>query len=219
MSNSTDIIIVLRQISDLAALVELFKATYQASNYPVDGPPGHDDIDRWLPVYLGGDALVEILALVPCRAEDSEAGANNGASREKSMKQPQTSASPPGRRKVLGHVSLRRVSENSITSKMWRDAGFSHDGDLWEVCRLAVDPDFQEKGIGRRLLEATEIEAQKSGAKLVLGVLEKDTVAIRMYERKGWKVFGKDKLVRQDGKYHTEYFYIHESDNRGLIIS
>ena len=79
---------------------------------------------------------------------------------------------------------------------------------MWEVCRLAVDPVSQGKGIGWKLLQAVETYADAKGKNLVLGVLDKDANAIQIYERRGWRRFGQDKMTGPDGREWEEYFYV-----------
>jgi GNAT superfamily N-acetyltransferase len=52
---------------------------------------------------------------------------------------------------------------------------------------LFVDPKIQGKGIGARLVEEALAWGRAEGKRLVLIVLDKDTAAIRMYEKMGWE--------------------------------
>jgi GNAT superfamily N-acetyltransferase len=52
---------------------------------------------------------------------------------------------------------------------------------------LFVDPAMQGKGVGARLVTEAMVWAKAQGRRLALIVLDKDTAAIRMYERMGWK--------------------------------
>jgi GNAT superfamily N-acetyltransferase len=52
---------------------------------------------------------------------------------------------------------------------------------------LFVDPAMQGKGIGARLVKEAMVWARVQGKRLVLVVLDKDTAAIRMYEKMGWE--------------------------------
>lgn len=118
--------------------------------------------------------------------------------------------------RVLGHVSLRRVSRGSATLQIWRDIRGNKEPEdgLWEVCRLAVDPVAQGEGTGGMLLGAIEAKARSNGKPLVLGVLEKDVAAIRMYDKRGWTRFGQDEMGGRDGRVWIEHFYICPAEQR-----
>ncbi len=64
------------------------------------------------------------------------------------------------------------------------------DGDRMEVSRLAVAPDLQRRGIGRRLLATVEAAAPPAVRTcwLVTGARSDDTLAL--YERAGYAVAG-----------------------------
>lgn len=65
-----------------------------------------------------------------------------------------------------------------------------------EINGLAVDPARQGQGIGRRLVQAAQEEAQRRGArKVALRVLSPNVVARRLYESLGFVVEGV--LVRE----------------------
>ncbi|KAK8058275.1 hypothetical protein PG994_008723, partial [Apiospora phragmitis] len=113
----------------------------------------------------------------------------------------QPPASPP-RKKILGHVSLRRVGPHSTESGLWNACC------LWGVSRLAIDPAVQKRGVGGRLMDYVEREARREGKTLVLGVLDKDVAAIRMYEGRGWVRFGQEEgFAGRDGRLWTMYYY------------
>ena len=52
---------------------------------------------------------------------------------------------------------------------------------------LFVDPKVQGKGIGARLVSEAMERGRQARKRLVLVVLDKDTAAIRMYEKMGWQ--------------------------------
>lgn len=67
---------------------------------------------------------------------------------------------------------------------------------VFEIRGVAVDPEHQGRGIGRRLVQAAEGEARRRGArKMSLRVLAMNIVARRLYESCGYAVEGV--LVRE----------------------
>lgn len=73
-------------------------------------------------------------------------------------------------------------------------AGFSLGlvvSDEVELLTLAVQKDFQRRGIGQNLLHAFEAEGRRSGGKKAfLEVAASNTAAREMYEKSGWTETG-----------------------------
>jgi GNAT superfamily N-acetyltransferase len=87
---------------------------------------------------------------------------------------------------LAGHVEIQNTSGLNFTVV---DSLHSH-GPITSFAALVsffVDPRIQGKGIGARLVEEAIESARIDGKRLVLVVLDKDTTAIRMYERMGWE--------------------------------
>ncbi|KAK8100252.1 acyl-CoA N-acyltransferase [Apiospora kogelbergensis] len=208
--------IVPRTTDDLAALARIFKATFEATGYPVEGPPALDSDAA----AAAAPALVEYFSGIPSQelggfvAVDEDAAMAMGHSSSSSNRNIPTFLP---RRKVLGHVSLRRVGHQSLEAELWNTfigkasaAATPGAGDdcLWGVSRLAIDPTVQKRGVGGRLMDHVEQEARGAGKTLVLGVLDKDVAAIRMYERRGWVRFGQEEgFAGRDGRLWTMYYY------------
>jgi len=214
-----DVSVGARQPHHLNGLVRLFHAPYEHNGYPVEGPPDWKAPESWLQFFAGSATSSEILGLVACQGdEESDAqhpdgssdNVNNGDGREDGG----MVEGDEGR--VLGHVSLRRVSRGSIVFQIWCDitGNRNAEDELWEVCRFAVDPAVQGKGLGGMLLGAVESKGQREEKPLFLGVLEKDVAAIRMYDKRGWIKAGQDKMVGRDGRVWVEYFYKYPAKQR-----
>ena len=211
--------IAVREPHHLDELVKLFHATHTHNGYPVEGPPDRESLESRLEFFAGDDPSLEILGLVACQGRaDYDAQQPNGSSgncEELGGHENERQAGDDEGR-VLGHVSLRRVSRGSVALLIWRDVTGNtkaNDG-LCEVCRLAVDPVAQGKGVGGTLLGAIEARARSERKPLILGVLEKDVAAIRMYDKRGWTRFGQDKMVGRDGRVWVEHFYICPTEQR-----
>lgn len=73
----------------------------------------------------------------------------------------------------------------------------SHAGRLYSI---AVDPDETGKGTGSRLLKAVEDHAGNAGLdRITLEVREDNTAATALYERSGYRLFGRHEGYYADG--------------------
>ncbi|KAK8035409.1 hypothetical protein PG993_010404 [Apiospora rasikravindrae] len=226
-SQRSGVTIAPRTADDLPALAQIFEATFEATGYPVEGPPSLDPgAVPALVEYFSGPPSQELGGFVAVDNGGGGGGDGNGdattAPKQCSDSScAQTPASPP-RRKVLGHVSLRRVNPQSTEFRLWNafrrepppmmtttpPAAPAADNCLWGVSRLAIDPTVQKRGVGGRLMDHVEQEARRAGKTLVLGVLDKDVAAIRMYERRGWARLGQEEgFTGRDGRLWTMYYY------------
>jgi GNAT superfamily N-acetyltransferase len=94
---------------------------------------------------------------------------------------------------LAGHVELQDTS--GLNAQVVESLNLhAPAASLAALVSLFVDPKLQGKGIGARLMDEAVAWSRRNNKRLVLIVLEKDTAAIRMYEKRGW--------VRA-----TEYFY------------
>lgn len=86
---------------------------------------------------------------------------------------------------VVAMGALSPVGEHTV----WADAIVEpDDGPAAEVTRMRVDPDYQQRGIGSRLLEELERRARHLGfAVLVLDTTARQTGAQRLYEGFGYE--------------------------------
>jgi ribosomal protein S18 acetylase RimI-like enzyme len=87
---------------------------------------------------------------------------------------------------LAGHVELQpaTVLSPAITKALASHAPIDSFATL---VSLFVDPKFQGKGIGTRLIDEAVAYGKNERKRLALIVLEKDTTAIRMYEKMGWE--------------------------------
>jgi GNAT superfamily N-acetyltransferase len=88
--------------------------------------------------------------------------------------------------KLVGHAELQDTSGLNplVTESLTSYAPLSSYAAL---VSLFVDPAMQGKGIGAQLVREAMAWATAHDRNLVLIVLDKDTAAIRMYEKMGWK--------------------------------
>lgn len=83
------------------------------------------------------------------------------------------------------------VLDNKIIGQSDVNRGGTRD---WHVGRigLMVDKDFRQDGIGKFLLEFILKQAKKMGIKIVtIDVFEDNEIAIRLYEKYGFKIYGR----------------------------
>ncbi|KAH7401091.1 acyl-CoA N-acyltransferase [Phaeosphaeria sp. MPI-PUGE-AT-0046c] len=87
---------------------------------------------------------------------------------------------------LAGHAELQDISGlNSLVVDFLQSQGPLNS--FAALVSLFVDPRMQGKGIGARLVEEAVERGRQRGRRLVLIVLDKDTTAIRMYEKLGWE--------------------------------
>lgn len=92
-------------------------------------------------------------------------------------------------RQVVGHVAVMRPSDEGAVS-LW---GRQNGGESERVAvlgRLFVVKSARRHALGEQLTRTAMAHAQANGLRLVLDVMTKDTAAIRLYERLGWRMFG-----------------------------
>ena len=114
----------------------------------------------------------------------------------------------------LRHATMRRVVENHIP---WNDdeqrqrvllhldcakiiVVNGSDAGLWKVirrdeeihlCQIQIDQRHQNKGIGTRLIEALELEANQIGMRITLHVYRSNP-ALGLYRRLGFRIESED---------------------------
>jgi len=79
-------------------------------------------------------------------------------------------------------------------------AGHTGDPEAWQLRSMAVDPEYQGQGIGRRLLEAVVEEARRRGVGLLWANAR--TSALGFYTKAGWQAHGEEFLHPASGLPH-----------------
>jgi GNAT superfamily N-acetyltransferase len=109
-----------------------------------------------------------------------------------------TATEQPSPKKIIGHVSLSTPSPSSTDPAvlLWRSqhqhqSPSSPKADVLVLERLFVDPSARGHGLAAKLLSAVSEEAARLGLRVVLFTLVKDQGAMRLYERVGWREFGR----------------------------
>lgn len=88
--------------------------------------------------------------------------------------------------RIIGSVILNGRQEAAYQSAGWET--FAEPEEVMVIHTFLVHPDLSGLGVGRRLLEFAGEQAVKEGKKTIrLDVYEKNTPAIRLYERMGYR--------------------------------
>ena len=163
--------------SDLPSCASLLSRVYAHDAYPVQG------VSHAVEFLSSPDTLAAWVA----EAEESEAA---------------TSSPPRKTNPILAHVSLSLPPPSSTDPAvlLWRSHSQSPSGPVAVLERLFVDPSARGQGLAGELLRAASAEAAKQGLRVVLFALIKDEGAMRLYERVGWREFGRAVYGYRDGE-------------------
>jgi GNAT superfamily N-acetyltransferase len=110
--------------------------------------------------------------------------------------------------KPVGHISLVAADASDDAAAVWHST--TH-GDLDRIAipvRLFVDPDHRGHGAASRLMSAASAYATHQGRVLVFDVMEKDKIAIRLYEMMGCTRIGTIQHDAGDGTTHAAAVYL-----------
>ena len=90
---------------------------------------------------------------------------------------------------IVGHVALTEPGTSDHAPRMFAAKVGSEP--VAVLGRLFVSPRARSRGIAQLLAEEASRAAAAAGRRPVLDVMEKDRVAIRLYERLGWSALGR----------------------------
>ena len=171
-----------RDPSDLPSCASLLARVYARDGYPVQGVSHAIE-------FLSSPSTLAAWVAEEEEIKDAAATTNNPSN--------QPSSKPSS---ILGHVSLTSPTPTSTDPAvaLWRSQHPSEPIAVLE--RLFVDPDARGQGLAAKLLHAASGEAEKRGLRVVLFALVKDEGAMRLYERVGWREFGRRMYGYLDGE-------------------
>ncbi|MBV9315222.1 MAG: GNAT family N-acetyltransferase [Pseudonocardia sp.] len=86
---------------------------------------------------------------------------------------------------VVGHVLLTEPTATDAAAVMWLTDHPGEHAQLAVAGRLFVHPEGRGHSLGRRLMQAAFAYAEDTGLRVALDVMEKDQVAIGLYEKLG----------------------------------
>lgn len=167
--------------TDLPSCASLLARVYEKDAYPVQG------VSNAIEFLSSPSTLVSWVAVAPAAEEAS--GAENAKKGTETQHD-----------RVIAHVSLSLPSSNSTDPAvvLWRSQNQSEPVAVLE--RLFVDPAARGQGLAEKLMRTVTEEAGKRGLRCVLFALVKDAGAMRLYERVGWKEFGRKMYGYEDGE-------------------
>jgi ribosomal protein S18 acetylase RimI-like enzyme len=91
--------------------------------------------------------------------------------------------------KIVGHVAVMSPQGEGAVS-LWRHKSGEAEERMGVLARLFVVREARKHAVGERLMRAAMDDAKQNSLRLVLDVMTKDTAAIRLYERLGWRYIG-----------------------------
>ncbi|MES5819090.1 GNAT family N-acetyltransferase [Streptomyces sp. RG80] len=91
---------------------------------------------------------------------------------------------------VIGHVAIMRPQGEDAVS-LWMEQSGDREDQIAVLARLFVVKAARKHAVGERLMQAAMSYGSEHGFRLVLDVMTKDSAAIRLYERLGWREIGR----------------------------
>lgn len=97
---------------------------------------------------------------------------------------------------IPGHVSVMRVPDEPLVTSAGDEAAIWSAGTglpphrLASVNALFVDPTAAGQGVGAALHDVAVAAIREEGLVPVLDVVSRNTAAVRLYERRGWRLIG-----------------------------
>ena len=109
--------------------------------------------------------------------------------------------------RIIGTVILRHTPEDAYAKADWGiDLDYDH---IFVIYTFAIHPDYQNKGVGRQMMEFIIDHSKKMNAKAVrLDVYEKNAPAIGLYKRFGFQYI--DKVDLGYGNFGLEEFELYQ---------
>lgn len=100
---------------------------------------------------------------------------------------------------IVGHVAVMRPHGEDAVS-LWMQQSGDEEARIAVLARLFVVKAARKNAVGERLMQAAMEYGRERGIRLVLDVMTKDTAAIRLYERLGWREIGRTPHRYGDGQ-------------------
>jgi hypothetical protein len=100
---------------------------------------------------------------------------------------------------IVGHVAVSEPQPGDDAVRLWLEQSDDRIEDVAVIGRLFVRSSARRQSIGQQLSRAVATDEAVRGKRLVLDVMDKDQVAIRLYERLGPKKIGTAKRKFGEG--------------------
>jgi ribosomal protein S18 acetylase RimI-like enzyme len=172
--------------SDLPSSASLLARVYEKDAYPVQGVSHATE-------FLSSPSTLASWVAVTAASEEETASADKvQEENEDGIQHDQ----------ILAHISLSLPPPNSTDPAvvLWRSQNPNSPESVAVLERLFVDPTARGRGLAERLMRTVTEEAGKRGLRCVLFALVKDVGAMRLYERVGWREFGREMYGYEDGE-------------------
>ena len=180
-----------RQPTDLPSCASLLTRVYERDAYPVQGVSQAVE-------FLSSPSTLAAWVAVAVEAESQTA--TTTTTNKHTLPSPDPPAPTRASQLILAHVSLTLPSPSTSTSDpavaLWQSQ--NHPEPIAVLERLFVDPEARGQGLAAKLLRVASEEAGKRGLRAVLFALVKDEGAMRLYERVGWREFGRSVYAYSD---------------------
>lgn len=112
---------------------------------------------------------------------------------------------------IVGHALVTESKAGDVAVETWVSEG--HDiGHVAVLGRLFIDPSARGQALGAKLAQHAATWAKENVKRLVLLVIEKDIVAIHIYEKLNWTRFGTTTYDNGQGSQFTAYLYVSPLD-------
>lgn len=142
--------------------------------------PDDNDLER----YLNDDAMYMLIDDGQIEADKTCVGQSTAE---------KTSCGQQAVENIAGMMAVELMQDEEYRGISWQTKAL--DSEVAEVHLLAVSPDYQKQGVGRRLVEEALQIARDNGKKaLRLDSIETNTPAQHMYESVGFKYCGRQRL-------------------------
>ncbi|MEH0419562.1 GNAT family N-acetyltransferase [Streptomyces sp. B21-083] len=92
--------------------------------------------------------------------------------------------------RIVGHIAVMRPDDVDAVS-LWAGQSGADEQHIAVLARLFVVRGARKQALGERLVRTAMDYGQRHNRRLVLDVMVKDTAAIRLYERLGWRRTGR----------------------------
>ena len=166
--------------SDLPSCASLLARVYEKDRYPVQG------VSNAIEFLSSPSTLASWVTVVA--GEDTPASPPNANAEDRAEKKDENKDETL---EILAHISLSLPPPTSADPAvvLWRS---QNSEPVAVLERLFVDPTARGQGLAEKLMRTVTEKAEKRGLRCVLFALVKDVGAMRLYERVGWKEFGRE---------------------------
>ncbi|MGC9544103.1 GNAT family N-acetyltransferase [Streptomyces sp. UG1] len=100
--------------------------------------------------------------------------------------------------RIVGHVAVMRPRGEGAVS-LWTERSGADEHRIGVLARLFVVRDARKRTVGERLVRTAMDYGLSHNRRLVLDVMVRDTAALRLYERLGWRRTGRTATTTTTG--------------------